>query len=369
MVRTLTRAYLSSFGLQANVNSQSGYFHMNRCRRWIYRKNSTSYDLVSSPAEVPDPKGLKAGECLLAMKAASLNYRDRINWRNLAGRNVEGIVPASDGAGEIIAVGSGVTDFKPGDRVAANFFPTWDSGGFDLAYHQADLGGNLDGMLRDYAVFSQSALVKIPSRWSFVQAATLPCAALTAWVGLVKRGDLRPGQSVCVLGTGGVSIFALQFAKLMGAKVVVTSSNQDKLARALALGADYTVNYRETPDWSRLVWEWTGKRGVDHVVEVGGPGTLEQSMKSVAADGHIALIGVLTGFGAPSTSLFPLLARNVRLDGIYVGSRSDFQSMVEFIEANPFTPQVDRVFEFHQVPEAFAYLESANHFGKIVIEM
>lgn len=342
---------------------------MNICRRWIYRKNSTSYDLVDSPTAIPDPAGLGAGDCLVAIRAASLNYRDRINWRNLAGRNVDGIVPGSDGAGEIIAVGSEVTQFGLGDRVAANFFPTWRSGKFDLAYHQSDLGGTLDGMLRDYAVFPETALVKIPDNWSFVQAATLPCAALTAWVSLFKRGNLQKGQTVCVLGTGGVSIFALQFAKLHGAKVVVTSSSDEKLSRAMALGADYGINYRTSPEWSRLVWEWSDRRGVDHVIEVGGPGTLEQSMKSVAADGHIALIGVLTGFGAPSSSLFPLLSRNVRLDGIYVGSRVDFQAMVEFIDRHPMTPQVDRIFGFDQTPEAFQYLESANHFGKIVIEM
>jgi NADPH:quinone reductase-like Zn-dependent oxidoreductase len=164
---------------------------MNHCRRWIFRKNSTSYDLVAESCAAPEPGDLQPHECLLAIRAVSLNYRDRINWRNLAGRNVEGIVPTSDGAGEILAVGSSVTEFKPGDRVSANFFPTWKSGKFDLRYHQADLGGNLDGMLRDFAVLSESSLVKIPDGWSFAQAATLPCAAVTAWVSLVRRGNLQ----------------------------------------------------------------------------------------------------------------------------------------------------------------------------------
>jgi NADPH:quinone reductase-like Zn-dependent oxidoreductase len=342
---------------------------MNHCRRWIFRKNSTSYDLVSDSCAAPEPGDLQPHECLLAIRAVSLNYRDRINWRNLAGRNVEGIVPTSDGAGEILAVGSSVTEFKPGDHVSANFFPTWKSGKFDLRYHQADLGGNLDGMLRDFAVLSESSLVKIPDGWSFAQAATLPCAAVTAWVSLVRRGNLQAGQTVCVLGTGGVSIFALQFAKLLGAKVIVTSSNDQKLQRAIALGADFGVNYGTTPEWSKSVWSWTNGQGVDHVIEVGGPGTLEQSMKAVAAEGHIALIGVLTGFGAPASSLFPLLARNVRLNGIYVGSREDFQSMVQFLNEHRLTPQIDRIFRFEQTPEAFEYLESASHFGKIVIEL
>jgi NADPH:quinone reductase-like Zn-dependent oxidoreductase len=305
----------------------------------------------------------------VAIRAVSLNYRDLINWRNLAGRNVDGIVPASDGAGEIVAVGSEVTEFQIGDRVSPNFFPTWHSGKFELSYHQADLGGNLDGMLRDFAVFSENSLVKIPQGWSYSQAATLPCAALTAWVALVRRGGLQAGQSVCVLGTGGVSIFALQFAKLMDASVAVTSSSDEKLLRAQNLGADLTVNYRTNPDWSKSIWDWTGRRGVDHVIEVGGPGSLEQSMKAVGADGHIALIGVLTGFGPPTASLFPLLARNVRLSGIYVGSREDFKTMVRFINQNQLQPQIDKVFPFEEAPKAFEYLESAAHFGKVVIEL
>ena len=176
-------------------------------------------------------------------------------------------------------------------------------------------------------------------------------------------------KNALVLGTGGVSIFALQFAKLLGAKVVVTSSSDAKLEKARQLGADHCINYQEIPEWSKSLWDWSGRHGVDHVVEVGGPGTFEQSMKSVAADGHIALIGVLTGFGPPTASLFPLLARNVRLDGIYVGSRDDFEAMVGFLNSHQLTPQIDRRFRFEQTPEAFEYLESAQHFGKIVIEL
>lgn len=342
---------------------------MQVSRRWIYRKNSTSYDLIATSEAPVSPGNLQPDECLVAVRAVSLNYRDLINWRNLAGRNVDGIVPASDGAGEIVAVGSAVTEFQVGDRVSPNFFPTWESGKFDLAYHQADLGGNLNGLLRDFAVFSEKSLVKIPKGWSYAQAATLPCAALTAWVALVRRGGLQAGQSVCNLGTGGVSIFALQFAKLMGAKVAVTSSSDAKLLKAQSLGADYTVNYRTNPDWSKAIWGWTNRQGVDHVIEVGGPGSLEQSMKVVSAEGHIALIGVLTGFGPPTTSLFPLVARNVRLNGIYVGSREDFKTMVRFIDQHPLAPQIDKMFPFEEAPDAFEYLESAAHFGKVVIEL
>jgi NADPH:quinone reductase-like Zn-dependent oxidoreductase len=261
------------------------------------------------------------------------------------------------------------SQWKPGDRVAGCFFPRWQSGRFELSHHQFDLGGNLDGMLRERVVMDEDAWVRIPAHLSTLQAASLPCAALTAWVALVERGKLAAGQSVLVLGTGGVSIFALQIARATGASVVVTSSDDSKLARARELGAAFGINYARQPTWSDAVWEWTGERGVDHVVEVGGPGTLEQSMRSVAAGGHIALIGVLTGFGPPNTSLFPLLARNVQLNGIYVGPRDAFVRMNSFLESHRIEPVIDRVFPFVNAPDAFAYLASGKHFGKVVIAM
>ena len=347
---------------------------MNQCRAWIYRKNSISYDLHSVSAPVPSPDNLSPHDVLVDIQAVSLNYRDVIAWRNLAGRNVEGRVPASDGAGIVRAVGSAVTAWKPGDRVAACFFPRWQSGRFALSHHQHDLGGNLDGMLREQAVLHEDALVRIPEHLDTLQASTLPCAALTAWVALVERGGLAPQSgtapaSVLVLGTGGVSIFALQIARALGATVYATSSDDAKMARALALGAAAGVNYRAQPNWSEAIWKLTNAQGVDHVVEVGGPGTLEQSMKCVAAGGQIALIGVLTGFGPPTASLFPLLARNVRLDGIYVGARDAFVRMNAFLEQHRIAPVIDRVFAMDDAPDAFAHLESGRHFGKVVIQI
>lgn len=342
---------------------------MSTNRRWIFRKNSSNYDLCHESATPPDPKSLGPKDCLIRIHAASLNYRDLIAWRNLAGRNVDNRIPLSDGAGEILAVGSEVQQWKPTDRVAPCFFPTWSSGPFSMSYHQQDLGGNLDGMLRDYAVFHEDALVRIPDSWSFTQASTLPCAAVTAWTALVRKGEMQPGQSVLVLGTGGVSVFALQLAKALGAKVAVTSSSATKLAKAAELGADYCIDYKQNPAWSKLIWDWSQRRGVDHVIEVGGPGTLEQSLLSLAPEGHLALIGVLTGFGAPETSLFPLLARNAHIHGIYVGSRADFTNLVQFINHHPIEPQIDSIFRFEDAPKAFEHLESAKHFGKVVIEM
>ncbi|MFN9419010.1 MAG: zinc-dependent alcohol dehydrogenase family protein [Pirellula sp.] len=315
------------------------------------------------------PDALTPNAVRVHVKAISLNYRDIIAWRNLAGRQVDKRVPASDGAGEIVAVGSDVQQWKVGDRVAGCFFQTWQSGPFDLAHHKNDLGGTLDGMLQSVIDLPETGIVEIPPSLSFEQASTLPCAGLTAWYSLFTRGGLVADQTVLCIGTGGVSIFALQFATAIGARAIVLSSSDSKLERARVMGAWETINYREHPQWADEVWKLTDGHGVDHVVEVGGPGTLEQSMKCVAASGHIALIGVLTGFGAPNTSLFPLLARNVRLNGIYVGSRDKFIEMNAFIESKQIQPSIDQVFSFDDAPSAFEYLQSAKHFGKVVIAL
>lgn len=336
---------------------------------WYYHSSEAAYILVMGQQSTPDPGKLEAHDVLVAIEGVSLNYRDVIARKNLAGRKVAGRVPASDGAGTVVAVGRAVQQWKPGDRVAGCFFPRWQSGRFDLSNHQYDLGGNLDGMLRQHVAMHEDAWVRIPSHMKTLEAATLPCAGLTAWYSLLTRGGLKQGETVLVLGTGGVSIFALQIAKQVGARVVITSSDDRKLERARSLGADHCINYKTFPNWSEQVWKWTEGRGVDHVVEVGGPGTLEQSMRSVAGGGHIALIGVLTGFGAPATSLFPLLARNVTLNGIYVGPRDEFVRMNRFLEEHQVTPVIDRVFSMDQAPEAFAYLESGQHFGKVVIQV
>jgi NADPH:quinone reductase-like Zn-dependent oxidoreductase len=328
------------------------------------KADGTAYrlELVERPAAAPG-----SGEVQVRVRATSLNYRDLVNLKNLAGRKVEGITPVSDGAGEVTAVGAGVSRFKPGDRVAASFFQKWLGGRFDLSFHQSDLGGALHGMLAEEVVLHEDGLVRIPDHLSFEEAACLPCAGVTAWYSLVTRGRFQKGDAVLTLGTGGVSIFALQFAVALGGSVIITSSSDEKLARARVLGAAHTINYKTTPDWEKEVWKLTNKRGVDHVIEVGGPGTLGKSMNSVAAGGHIALIGVLTGFGAPQASLFPLLARNVTLNGIYVGSRADFETMNAFLTEKQIHPVIDRVFGFAEAAEAYRYLDSGSHFGKVVI--
>lgn len=334
-------------------------------KAWIYRRLDSAYSL-----ELVDRSeySLQAGQIRVAIRAVSLNYRDLIALKNKAGRNVDGRIPASDGAGQVVEVGPGVKQWKIGDRVCGCFFPTWQDGPFDLRYHQHDLGGNLDGMLAEQVVIDQNGVVAIPGFLSFLEAATLPCAAVTAWQALSVRASLSAGQTVLVLGTGGVSIFALQFANAIGAKVIVTSSHDEKLAKAKAMGAWGLIHYERDLDWDREVWRMTEGKGVEHIVETGGPGTLDRSMKSIAAGGTIALIGVLTGFGPPTSSLFPLLARNVTLNGIYVGSREHFRAMNQFLESHQIHPVVDRVFPFEQATSAFQYLENAKHFGKVVIE-
>ncbi len=334
-------------------------------QRYEYKSDGGAFrlDLVERAMPTPGP-----GQVRVRVRVTSLNYRDLITLRKLAGREVAGIVPLSDGAGEVAAVGEGVGRWKVGDRVAGCFFQGWASGPFDLAYHKTDLGGSVDGMLAEEVVLAEGGLVRIPDHLSFEEAACLPCAGLTAWYAMTTRGGFKQGDTLLALGTGGVSIFALQFALALGGTAIVTSSSDEKLERARALGAAHTINYRTNPEWGREVWRLTGKRGVDHVMEVGGPGTLEQSLNSVAAGGHVAMIGVLTGFGAPQTSLFPLVSRNARMSGIYVGPREDFEVMNEFLSRTGIRPVIDRVFPFEEAAPAFDYLEGGNHLGKVVIK-
>ena len=336
---------------------------------WVFRSNSTAFDLVQIQKKSYEVADLPDDHVLIRVRAVSLNYRDLIGWKNLAGRKLDGRVPTSDGAGEIVACGSAVQQWKAGDRVAGCFFQAWQSEPFDSIHHKKDLGGTLDGMLQEFVCLPESGVVAIPSHMSFEQGATLPCAALTAWYALRCRGGLRKDQTVLCLGTGGVSIFALQIASKMGSKVFITSKDHDKLAKAKELGAFETIHYLETPEWGKEILKRTQERGVDHIVEVGGPGTLEKSMQCITAGGHIALIGVLTGFGASNTSLFPLLAKNVRLNGIYVGPRDQFMSMNTFMEETQFEPIIDRVFEMQQALQAFEYLASGEHFGKVVVRV
>jgi NADPH:quinone reductase-like Zn-dependent oxidoreductase len=336
-------------------------------KAWIIQAHGGTEGLAFVEQPTPEPA---AGEVLVRVRAVSLNYRDLITLHAQRPGNLPPpLVPCSDGAGEVVAVGAGVSRWKVGDRVAGIFFRDWVDGRFQLKYHGTAGGGSIQGWLREFVAFPEHALVAAPADYSFEETATLPCAGVTAWQALFTRGGLRADETVLALGTGGVSVFALQLAHAAGARVIVTSSSDEKLARARELGAWETVNYKTTPDWDKEVWRLTEKQGVDHVIEVGGPGTLGKSMNSVAAGGQIALIGVLTGFGAPDASLFPIVARNVRLDGIYVGSRADFEALNAFLTQHRIRPIIDRTFAFDDARAAFDHMESAQHFGKIVITL
>ena len=316
-----------------------------------------------------EPAPLGEREVAVAIKAVSLNYRDLLACRNTYFSPIpKGRVPCSDGAGEVVAVGRQVSHLKVGDRVATLFFPHWQSGRADACSIAGARGAESDGALCERFVSDESGLIKLPDGIGYQAAATLPCAGLTAWHALFEAGQLKPGQTVLLLGTGGVSIFALQFAKAAGARVIITSSDDAKLARAKQLGADHGINYRSHPEWQEEVRRLTGGLGVDVVVEVGGPGTLERSLACVRTSGRIAYIGVLTGLAgqANPVMLIPTLAS---IHGIFVGNRAMFAGMLEAIVAHRIEPVVDRVFPFAEAPAALAHLESGRHFGKIVIQV
>jgi NADPH:quinone reductase-like Zn-dependent oxidoreductase len=333
-------------------------------RQYQLQKSGSSYQPTLTEVSTPEPQ---AGEILVRVRATSLNYRDHM-LGPLGGIGDKGIgtVPLSDGAGEVEAVGEGVTRFSLGDRVAGIFFQSWKSGRFAMDYHDSALGGAVNGMLSEYVVLHENGLVKIPDYLSYEEAATLPCAAVTVWQGLFARGGLQPGETVLALGTGGVSIFALQFAIAHGAKVIVTSSSDEKLEQARQLGAWQTINYKKTPDWDQEVWQLTEKRGVDHVIEVGGADTYERSLKTVAAGGQIVQIGILSGFEM-RPNLFPLQTRNANISGIYVGSREHFEQLNQFLVEKAIHPIIDQVFPFEQVNAAYEHLAKGAHFGKVVI--
>lgn len=315
----------------------------------------------------PEPtsqRPLAAGEVLVEFHAWSLNYRDLLVVTGAYNPRLKlPLIPLSDGAGEVKAVGAGVTRFRPGDRVTPCFMQRWIEGPLTAEKARSDLGGNLPGLLADQAVLQEDGLVAIPPHLSYEEAATLPCAALTAWNALVVSGKLQAGETVLLQGTGGVSLFALQFAKLHGARVIITSSSDEKLSRAKVLGGDELINYKATPEWGKRAAELTG--GVDHVIEVGGGGTLPESLRAVRHGGHIALIGILSGT-APVAPL-PILMKGIRVQGIYVGSREMFEAMNRAIAWHRLKPVIDRVFPFDQAVQALKYLQSGQHFGKIVI--
>ena len=308
------------------------------------------------------------GKALVKIRAVSLNYRDLLVVTGAYSRSLRlPLVICSDGAGEVLQTGEGVTRVKRGDRVAAIFMQGWIAGELSDEANRSALGGAIQGVLAEKVVLHQDGLVHLPQYLSYEEGATLPCAAVTAWHALVAAGKVKTGDTVLVLGTGGVSIFALQFAKLAGARVVLTSSSNEKLERARQLGASELINYKANPEWEQRVRELTGGNGVDHVIEVGGAGTLPRSIKSVRLGGRISLIGVLTGTG--DVNPLPLVMKNICLQGIYVGSREMFEAMNRAIALHQMRPVIDRVFGFDETPEALRYMQSGAHFGKIVVRV
>ena len=319
-----------------------------------------SLEFVERPAPQPGP-----GEVLVRIHAISINYRDLLMVKGLYNPKMKlPRVPCSDGAGEIAAVGEGVTQWKKGDRVAGAFMQNWLDGPPTPAKVKGALGGDIDGMLTEFRCFKETGLVQLPEHLSFAEAATLPCAAVTAWNALAA-GNLKPGATVLILGTGGVSIFALQLAKLMGARVLGISSSAAKLERARSLGLDAGLNYRETPAWERWAMDQTGGEGVDLVVEVGGIGTLPRSLGAIRMGGVIAQIGVLAGPADP-IPLALILHKQARIQGIYVGSRKDFEEMNRAISLAALRP-VTESFPWSQAREVMARMETASHFGKLVL--
>ena len=321
--------------------------------------------LVRADVSKPEPA---SGEVRILIEAASLNYRDLMILDRAGQGGFDGRVPLSDGAGVVDAIGPDVAQWHVGDRVAASFFRDWVSGPFKASYVPSALGGNtMDGVLAEYVVLPATALVSLPAHLSSVEAAALPCAGVTVWHGLMARGGMGRGDTLLVQGTGGVALFGLQFAVALGAHAIVISSSDEKLARAKALGGSILINYRDTPDWDVALMKATDGKGASHILELGGPDTYDRSLRSVASGGKIIQIGVLTGFG-PKPDLARLQWENADIIGVTVGSAEHFITMNCFLTEHAIHPIVDRVYTFDEVPEAYAYLRTGSHVGKIVVK-
>lgn len=317
--------------------------------------------------DLADPGDPGAGEIRVRLAASSLNFHDYAVVTGMIPA-ADGRIPMSDGAGTVEAVGEGVTQFKPGDTVVSIFFPDWIDGAPPATAFRGVPGDGIDGYARELVVTPQHWFTRVPQGYSAAEAATLTCAGLTAWRALFVDGVTQPGSTVLVQGSGGVSVFALQFAKAAGARVIATSSSDAKLERLKTLGADELINYKEVPAWGAKALELTGGRGVDTVVEIGGAGTLDQSMMATRVGGHVALIGVLTGFAGPvQTGL--LMAKNLRVQGLTVGSRQQQLDMIAGIEANGIRPIISDHFPLASLADAFRHQAANAHFGKIVVDI
>ena len=319
--------------------------------------------LAERPQPEPGP-----GEVLLRMKASSLNYRDLVVPERGYGRytGTLPLIPVSDGVGEVVAVGPGVRRVAPGDRVCPTYFQNWICGEPDLERLTGSLGGPIDGTLAEYMCLPEDGVVKAPAHLTDLEAATLPCAALTAWSALVTRSNTRPGDRVLVQGCGGVALFAVAFAKVLGAHVTVITSSDERAERVKAMGADATINYRAVPEWAKATQAITGGQGYDLILELGGEKTLPQSLRCIRPGGTLAMIGVLSG-STMTTPLGLIVTRQVRLQGVTVGNRDGLEAMLRAIEQHRIKPVVDRVFAFAELKEALAYLKSGAQFGKICI--
>jgi NADPH:quinone reductase-like Zn-dependent oxidoreductase len=324
--------------------------------------------------ELPMPQ-ITRGRVLIKVHAVSLNYRDLMMVKGLYNPKMAlPRIPCSDGAGEVVAIGEGVSRVQVGDRVCGIFMQQWHGGPPTAEKSKAALGGDVDGMLAEYVLLDQDGVVRFPEHLSYEEAATLPCAGVTAWNALHHAGEpahaALPGETIVIQGTGGVSIFALQFGKLLGARVIGTSSSDEKLTRAVTLGLDAGCNYKKRPDWSGWVSELTGGQGADRIIEVGGAGTFGQSLRATRVGGMVAQIGVLSGAATSEPlALTPILHKQLHVQGIYVGSRAMFEQMNVAIATAGLHPVIDRVFGLEEVREAFLHMQSASHFGKIVIRM